>query len=59
MHELLSQVRTKKKRKRDRFFGIGFNDTKKIVGTRGFRDHPDLTKYVLKSRVPVFLKKLV
>ena len=58
MHRLLSQVRTKKKKKRDRFFGIGFNEISKIVGTRGFINRPDLTKYVLKNRVPVLLKKL-
>jgi hypothetical protein len=58
MHGLLSQVRTKKKRKRDRFFSISFNETDKIVGNRGFLDQPDLTKYVLKNRVSHFLKKL-
>ena len=58
MHRLLSQVRTKKKRKRDRFFGISFNETNKIVGTRGFPNRPELTKHILENRVAELLKKL-
>lgn len=58
MENLLHQVRTKKENKRDRFFGFGFNDTKLIIGNRGFPEKPVLTKYLLENKIGELLDKL-
>lgn len=58
MRELLDQVKTKKEKKADRFFGFGFDDPRSIIGNRGFPEKPDLTKYLLKNRIQELLDKL-
>jgi len=51
MGELLEQVKTKKKEKQDRFFGIGFDSPKAIYGTRGFATRRDMTPRLLDRQV--------
>lgn len=58
MKHLLDQVRTKKENKPDRFFGISFNDTRSIVGKRGFPNRPNLTKHLLENKISELLDKL-
>jgi hypothetical protein len=49
--ELLEQIKTKKEKKQDRFFGIGFNSPKVIYGTRGFSPHKNMTHHLLDQQV--------
>jgi hypothetical protein len=58
MKQLLDQVRTKKENKPDRFFGISFNDLKKVIGKRGFPDRPDLTRHLLSNKIGELINKL-
>jgi hypothetical protein len=51
MKELLEQVKTKKEKKQDRFFGIGFDSPKAIYGTRGFSTPTNMTHHLLDQQV--------
>jgi hypothetical protein len=51
MGALLSQVKTKKEKKPDSFFGIGFDSPRAIYGTRGFSSRPTLTHHLLDQQV--------
>jgi hypothetical protein len=58
MKQLLDQVRTKRKNKADRFFGVGFNDPKRVYGKRGFRRKLDLTRHLLDNKINKLLKNV-
>jgi len=47
MIDLLKQVRTKKEKKPDRFFGFAFNTKEQIFGTRGLEEDIDLSDFLL------------
>jgi len=51
MKELLEQIKTKKEKKQDRFFGIGFDSPKEIYGTRGFPSPKNMTHHLLDQQV--------
>ena len=51
MKELLEQIKTKKEKKQDRFFGIGFDSPKEIYGTRGFPSPKIVTHHLLDQQV--------
>lgn len=48
---LLGQVKTKKEKKQDRFFGIGFDSPRAIYGTRGFSIQIEMTHHLLDQQV--------
>lgn len=58
MKDLLDQVKTKKENKPDRFFGISFNDPKKVYGKRGFPKKLDLTRHLLENKIGELLKDM-
>ena len=58
MKELLSQVKTKKEKKTDRFFGISGNDSHAVFGLRGFPSKVDLSKFLLENKVSELLTDL-
>jgi len=51
MNELLKNVKTKKEKKMDKFFGFGFDSDDSIYGVRGFEEPTDFSKYLLKHRL--------
>ena len=53
MKQLLEQVKTKKEKKQDCFYGIGFDSPKAIYGTRGFSTSIDMTRHLLDRQVRV------
>ena len=58
MGSLLDAVLTKKEKKPDRFFYIGFDSPKQVYGTRGFPTRQDLTEYLLDRQMPNIKEKL-
>jgi hypothetical protein len=58
MKELLSQVKTKKEHKTDRFFGISGNDSHSVFGVRGFGTKVDLSHHLLENKVSNLLADL-
>lgn len=59
MKTLLDSVLTKKERKPDRFFYIGFNSPSHVFGTRGFSSRLDLSGYLLDKQIPSIITKLM
>ena len=51
MLELLQEVKTKKEKKTDKFFGFGFDSPDSIIGVRGFETRKDFSKFLLNGRV--------
>jgi len=51
MRNFLKKVKTKRERKEDRFFGIGFTKLSAIYTTRGFPKRDSLSGYLLANRV--------
>ncbi len=51
MNETLKNVLTKKMQKSDRFYGLSFNHSNEIIGTRGFLNKPDFTEYLLENQI--------
>ena len=49
MFALLKQVRTKKEKKSDKFFGVKFKDANEVYAQRGFTKEKDLTSHLLKN----------
>jgi hypothetical protein len=58
MKALLDAVLTKKERKPDRFFYVGFDSPDRVYGTRGFSSRPDLSDYLLDRQMPRIIKEL-
>ena len=58
MKELLDQVKTKKEKKTDRFFGISCNDPHSAYGMRGFQSKVDLSHHLLANKASDLLAKL-
>ena len=59
MKELLEQIKTKKEKKQDRFFGIGFDSPKEIYGTRGFPSPKIVTHHLLDHQVQLIKNSLI
>lgn len=53
MKQFLSRVKTKKEKKPDRFFGLGFNDPNKVFVSRGLTNQEDFSKYLLANRLSI------
>ncbi len=51
MQELLKQVKTKREKKEDKFFGFGFNTEKEIFATRGFLNEENKSNFLLDNKV--------
>lgn len=51
MIELLNRVKTKKEKKKDQFFGFGFNTPKQIFATRGLEEHEDSTCFLIENKI--------
>lgn len=51
MGRILSQARTKKEKKPDKFFGFGFTSAKEVFGTRGLPRARPVTDHLLKHQV--------
>lgn len=51
MQELLKQVKTKREKKEDKFFGFGFNTEKEIFATRGFHNEENKSNFLLDNKV--------
>lgn len=58
MIKILEKVKTKKEKNIDKFFGFGFNEEKKIFGTRGFEKEIDLSEYLLENKLDELKKQL-
>jgi hypothetical protein len=59
MKKLLDDVLTKKERKPDRFFYVGFDSPDSVYGRRGFLRPPaDLSAYLLDRQMPRIIKEL-
>jgi hypothetical protein len=54
MKDLLAKVLTKKEKRPDRFFNIGFDSPKAVYGTRGFASRIDLTHHLLAQQLTNF-----
>jgi hypothetical protein len=50
MHKLLKNVKTKKEKKPDKFFGFSFDNEKHVYGTRGFSEKIDMSEFILKNK---------
>lgn len=51
MQELLKQVKTKREKKADKFFGFGFNTEKEIFATRGFLNEENKSDFLLDNKI--------
>lgn len=51
MGETLKNVLTIREQKTDRFYSLSFNNPNEIFGTRGFRNKPDLSDYLLENQI--------
>ena len=51
MSTLLNKVKLRRSDKKDTFFGLVFNNDKKIKTERGFRKEEDLTDYLLQNKI--------
>jgi hypothetical protein len=58
MNNILSEVKTKREKKIDKFFGFGFNSSHQIFGTRGFEKDLDLSKYLLDNKLEELKQKI-
>ncbi|MBU0459815.1 MAG: hypothetical protein KJ771_03330 [Nanoarchaeota archaeon] len=58
MFNILKNVKTKKEKKKDRFFDIAFNEKNKIFGIRGFPSETDLSEFLLSNMTDELKKKL-
>ena len=58
MINILEKVKTKKEKKADKFFGIGFNVKTKIFGTRGFEEEIDLSNFLIENKIDELKRKL-
>jgi hypothetical protein len=58
MGQFLDSIRTKDGQRHDRFFYVSFNDLTEVIVTRGRKDRPNITHYLLATRVPELLKQL-
>ncbi len=58
MIKLLKKVRTKRKKKPDKFFSFGFNNGDEIFGTRGFKGNINLSKFLLENKLKELKRKL-
>jgi hypothetical protein len=58
MGQLLDAVMTKKEKKPDRFFYVGFDSPDQVYGTRGFSTRQDFTEYLLDRQVLNIVKAL-
>ncbi len=58
MIKLLQQVKTKREKKADKFFGFGFNFDTEVFGTRGFENDVNLSHFLLENKLDELKRKL-
>jgi len=58
MFKLLSNVKTKKEKKMDKFFGISFNEAEKVFVTRGFEKPCNVSEHLLENYINK-IKKMI
>jgi|SRR3989338_1186683 len=59
MIEILKEAKTIRENKEERFFGFGFNSENEIYGTRGFKDKPNLSKFLIQNKIKDLKKSIV
>ena len=58
MHEFLKMVKTKREKKEDRFFGIGFSELSAIYTRRGFDRQEIISSHLLANKIKELSRKL-
>lgn len=58
MFNILKNVKTKRKKNMDMFFGFGFNNCNEVYGTRGFSDGTNVSEFLLDNKIDELRNRL-